>query len=156
MRGAASTASVAIGSPTSAGASGDTSTVEAPSPGTAASTTTCGPGDMPAVVKVDAAPVTSGWWSISVAVAATSSWYVTPASSVAPGSTTKRLGSRRLRTTRVPGTGGFNVIAASVAAVFMAVEKLTEIEASTATPVDPSAGWSARMTGAGPVVIVQW
>ena len=140
-----------MGSPGSAGASGDTRTVEAPCPGAPASTTTCGPGDMPAVVKVAVAPVTSGWWSTSVAVAATCSWYVTPASSVAPGRTTKRLASRELRTTRVPGTGGFNVIAASVAAMFMAVEKLTEIEASTATPVDPSAGTSARITGAGPV-----
>src|SRR5580698_3550852 len=154
--GATRTASVAMGSPGSAGASGDTRTVEAPCPGAPASTTTCGPGDMPAVVKVAVAPVTSGWWSTSVAVAATCSWYVTPASSVAPGRTTKRLASRELRTTRVPGTGGFNVIAASVAAMFMAVEKLTEIEASTATPVDPSAGTSARITGAGPVVIVQW
>ena len=48
------------------------------------------------------------------------------------------------------------MIDASVAPASIAVEKLTEIEASTATPVDPSAGTSARMTGAGPVVIVQW
>ena len=59
-RGATSSASVAIGSPASAGAIGATSTVVALSPGTAASTTTCGPGDIPAVANVDMAPVTSG------------------------------------------------------------------------------------------------
>ena len=80
---------------------------------------------------------------------------MTPAWSVVPGSTTKRLGSRRLRTTRVPGTAGSSVIAAWVASAAMAVEKLTEIGASTGTPLEPSGGWSARITGAGPVVIVQ-
>jgi len=34
----------------------------------------------------------------------------------------------------------------------MAVEKLTEIEVSTGTFFEPSAGWSARIAGAGPVV----
>ena len=48
------------------------------------------------------------------------------------------------------------MIAASVASAAMAVEKVTEIGASTGTPLDPSGGCSARITGAGPVVIVQW
>src|SRR5450631_1017774 len=89
---------------------------------------------------------------MSVAVVATARRYVTPAWSVAPGSTTKRLGSRRFRATRVPGTGGSRVIAASVVSTAMAVEKLTEIEVSTGTFFEPSAGWSARIAGAGPVV----
>ena len=62
----------------------------------------------------------------------------------------------RLRTTRVPGTGGLSWIAASVAAAAMLVEKLTEIGVSTGTLVAPSAGAMLRITGACPVVIVHW
>jgi hypothetical protein len=48
------------------------------------------------------------------------------------------------------------VIAASVVVAAMAVEKVTEIDVSTGTPFEPSGGWIERITGAGPVVIVQW
>src|ERR1700722_15055583 len=57
-----------------------------------------------------------------------------------PGSTTNRLGSTLLRTTRVPGTLGVSWIAASVASAAMLVEKLTEVGASTGPWVAPLCG----------------
>ena len=82
--------------------------------------------------------------------AAMLSVYVTPETSMPPGSTTKRLGSRLLRTTCVPGTSGVSWIAAAVATAAMLVEKLTEIGVSTGTWVAPLAGSMPRITGACP------
>ena len=108
------------------------------------------------MVKVVEAPVSRRCWWTSVALDAIVIRYVTPDSSVRPGSTTNRLVSRLFRTTRVPGTGGLSAMAASVAGAAMPVEKLTEIGVSTGTPVEPWGGVMLRIAGAGPVVNVHW